>query len=167
MGPPDSLVIHVLFHFLQDWDYTAAGCMEITLELSQDKFPPASTLPQQWTDNLNSLLALPVAAVLGGVSGQVTDAAGVPIKGATVTVDGILMKSRARGPLAYFNKPLAPGSWTVRVQAPGYLAAAVAVTVPADGKGVRHDLKLVRSSRTVGRSATVVDEAAAHWQPSN
>lgn len=140
--------------------------MEITLELSQDKFPPASELPQQWADNMNPLLALPVAAVLGGISGQVTDAAGVPLKGASITVDGVLMRSAARGPLAYFNKPLAPGSWTVRAQAPGYIGATVAVTVPADGRGVRHDFKLVRSSRAVGRSSTVVDESA-QLQPSD
>lgn len=132
---------------MQDWDYTAAGCMDFTLELSQDKFPAAETLPEQWADNLNSLLALPITAVLGGLSGQVTDALGTPIKGAVVSVDGILMKGKARGPLAYYNKPLAPGSYTVRVQAPGYRSATATVVVPSSGQGVVQNFQLVRSRR--------------------
>ncbi len=130
--------------------------MDITLELSQDKFPPANTLASQWADNLNPLLALPSAAVLGGVSGQVTDSEGTPIKGAIVTVDGIAKKGAARGPLAYYNRPLAPGSWTIRVSAPGYLPASAAVTVPADGKGVKQDFKLVAKPGSGGLS--VVEE---------
>jgi hypothetical protein len=129
--------------------------MEITLELSQDKFPDPSTLASQWADNLNPLLALPISAVLGGVSGQVTDTAGNPIKGATVNVDGITMKGAARGPLAYYNRPLAPGSWTIRVSAPGYLPASAAVAVPANGQGVKQDFKLVARA---GGGVGVADE---------
>lgn len=132
--------------------------MDITLELSQDKFPDPSTLATQWADNLNPLLALPITAVLGGISGQVTDSNGTPIKGAVITVDGIAMKSAARGPLAYYNRPLAPGSWTVTVQAPGYKPASATLTVPANGQGLRQDFKLVPSRRTPGGSSSVVEE---------
>jgi carboxypeptidase D len=144
---------------MQDWDYTAAGCMDLTLELSQDKYPAASTLSTQWSDNLNPLLALPITSVLGGVSGQVLNGAGNPIKGATVTIDGSLMKGAARGPLAYYNRPLAPGSYTVRVQAPGYRGASATVTVPANGQGVKQDFKLEQSRREPGGSSAVAVEA--------
>ena len=40
--------------------------MELTLELSQNKWPPAEQLPQLFTDNLPALLALPVVAAFGG-----------------------------------------------------------------------------------------------------
>lgn len=144
---------------MQDWDYTAAGCMDITLELSNDKFPAASTLASQWADNLNPLLALPITSVLGGVSGQVLDSAGNPIKGASVTIDGVAMKVAARGPLAYFNRPLAPGSYTVRIQAPGYRAASATVVVPSNGQGVKQDFRLVQSGRAPGGSSAVTVEA--------
>lgn len=135
--------------------------MAITLELSQDKYPAASTLAQQWADNVNSLLNLPIASVLGGVSGTVTDTDGTPIKGAVVTVDGVLMKGSARGPFAYYNKPLAPGSYTVRVSAPGHRSATATVTVPASGQGVKQDFRLARSRRAAGGAAATVAESAA------
>lgn len=144
----------MLLYAMQDWDYTAAGCMDLTLELSEDKFPAASTLQSQWTDNLNSLLALPLVSVLGGVSGTVTDTSGKPLRGATVTVDGVLMKSAARGPLAYYNKPLAPGTYTIRATAPGYSSAEASVTVDVNGQGVKQDFQLVRS-RQAGSSSTI------------
>jgi len=128
--------------------------MDVTLELSDEKFPAVSTLSSQWSDNLNSLLSLPLVSVLGGVSGTVTDTAGKPLKSATVTVDGILMKSAARGPLAYYNKPLAPGTYTIRATAPGYKSAEGLVTVGVNGQGVKQDFQLVRS-RQAGSSSNI------------
>lgn len=140
-----------MYGSLQDWDYTGSGCLDITLELSDDKFPPASTLASHWADNLDSLLALPITAVLGGVSGQVLDSEGNPVKGGTVTVDGITRVEAARGPLAYYNRPLEPGNYTLRAAAPGFRGSTgtVTVTVPASGQGVQHDFRLVPNSLSV------------------
>jgi carboxypeptidase D len=51
---------------MQDWAYLAAGCFDITLELSDDKWRRQEDLPQLWEENRDALLALPLAAVLGG-----------------------------------------------------------------------------------------------------
>lgn len=51
---------------MQDWTYLAAGCMDITLELSDDKWRPVGDLGVLWEENKDALLALPIAAVLGG-----------------------------------------------------------------------------------------------------
>ena len=51
----------------QDWSYVATSCMELTLELSEDKWPPAERLPGLWEDNKPALLALPLMATLGGI----------------------------------------------------------------------------------------------------
>ena len=45
----------------------AAGCMELTLELSQNKWPPAEHLPSIWADNRLAMANLPITAVFGGL----------------------------------------------------------------------------------------------------
>lgn len=51
---------------MQDWNYLAAGCMDITLELTDDKWRPEADLTQLWEENKQALTALPLAAALGG-----------------------------------------------------------------------------------------------------
>ena len=41
--------------------------MEITLELSANKWPPAETLGTLFETNIDAMLALPMAAMFGGV----------------------------------------------------------------------------------------------------
>ena len=52
---------------LQDWNYLAGDCMELTLELSQHKWPVPQLLPQLFEDNLPAMLAYPLAGAFGGV----------------------------------------------------------------------------------------------------
>jgi hypothetical protein len=47
--------------------YLRAKCLELTLELSQNKWPPAETLSQLFKDNLPALLAFHLEAAFGGV----------------------------------------------------------------------------------------------------
>ena len=58
--------------------------MEITLELSCCKFPPASELPKFWEDNRQSLLQF-IGEAHRGVKGFVKDEIiAVPIEGASM-----------------------------------------------------------------------------------
>lgn len=41
---------------MQDFNYLATNCFEITLELNCEKFPDQSQLPQLWKDNEQALL---------------------------------------------------------------------------------------------------------------
>ena len=50
---------------MQDYNYYAHGCMEITLELSCCKYPMASTLQGHWEDNRISLINFLQQAYMG------------------------------------------------------------------------------------------------------
>ena len=70
---------------MQDYNYIWHGCMEITLELSCCKFPPASELPKFWEDNRASLLQF-IGEAHRGVKGFVKDENAVSIEGASMKV---------------------------------------------------------------------------------
>lgn len=42
---------------MQDYNYLHGNCLEITMELSCCKYPPASELQREWDLNRESLLA--------------------------------------------------------------------------------------------------------------
>jgi hypothetical protein len=134
-----------IYSSMQDWDYVGAGCMAITLELNQAKRPPASQLAKIWGENLNAMLNLPISAVLGGIQGTVTTSGGQPLRGALITVAGNTFSTGARGPAAYYNKPSAPGTYTVTASAPGYVSQTVTLTVPNSGGGVTRNFVLTRA----------------------
>lgn len=42
---------------MQDYNYVASNCFEITFELSCCKYPWASTMPEEWKKNKESLIS--------------------------------------------------------------------------------------------------------------
>ncbi len=76
---------------MQDYNYIWHGCMEVTLELSCCKFPPAVELVKFWQDNRASLLQF-VGEAHRGVKGFVKDERGVPIEGASMKVSPLLVR---------------------------------------------------------------------------
>lgn len=65
-GVTNGAAWYPVYGGMQDWDYLAAGCMDITLELSERKWRPPGDLAALWEENRDALLALPMAALLGG-----------------------------------------------------------------------------------------------------
>ncbi|KAI8473598.1 MAG: hypothetical protein J3K34DRAFT_410576 [Monoraphidium minutum] len=134
---------------MQDWKYTTAGAMELTLEVSQDKWPAASTLGAIWDQNRDAMIALATAAAFGGARGRVTaEGSGAPLaatlvaKPATPNGYGPPVPFYASKGAGFYARPLAPGKYTLVASAPGYAPAEAAITVPADGRGVAQDFVL-------------------------
>ena len=57
---------------MQDFNYVHSNALEITVELSCCKHPPASQLPRFWEDNKMALLAF-MEKTNTGVKGMVLD----------------------------------------------------------------------------------------------
>ncbi|GMH44695.1 hypothetical protein BSKO_12647 [Bryopsis sp. KO-2023] len=128
---------------MQDWNYVAAGCLEITLELSPIKSAPPSSLPKVWDDNLEAMLNYAIEATLGGLSGTVKSARGGKPLAGSITVKGIDRVVGTKGKFGDFYHPLAPGKYEVTASAEGFEDVSVEVTVPDGlGKGVVYDFEM-------------------------
>jgi len=103
---------------MQDYNYIWHGCMEITLELSCCKFPPASELQGYWEDNRKALLRF-LGEAHRGVKGFVKDENFAPIEGASMKVRGrdVGFQTTKEGE---FWRVLMPGIYTVEVFAEGF-----------------------------------------------
>lgn len=103
---------------MQDFNYVWHGCMEITLELSCCKFPPANQLREFWLDNRKALVKF-LAESHRGVRGYVTDLNNNPIEGAGLKVKGrnVGFQTTANGE---FWRILLPGTYTLEVFAEGF-----------------------------------------------
>uniref|UniRef100_A0A061S7Q8 Carboxypeptidase D n=1 Tax=Tetraselmis sp. GSL018 TaxID=582737 RepID=A0A061S7Q8_9CHLO len=143
-GVTNGAAWYPLYGGMQDWNYLAADCMEITLELSQRKFPDKSLLPGLWEANRDALVALLTAAAYGGAWGTVVGTAGgaepTPLA-AEIRVAGISKAIRASR-FGDFYRPLAPGNYTVTASAAGYMAQSKEVAIPRDGSGARLEFVL-------------------------
>ncbi|CAM9218891.1 unnamed protein product, partial [Lampetra fluviatilis] len=121
---------------MQDWVYLHTSCMEVTVELSCEKFPLASELSRYWDSNRDSMLSY-IAQAHRGVSGFVVDAvSGRGIGNATVAVSDVdhSVKSARAGD---YWRVLVPGTYSLTASAHGYGSRTRQVTVPTtDGSGV-------------------------------
>jgi len=115
---------------MQDFNYIHSNAMEITLELSCCKHPPASSLPRHWLDNKNALIAY-IEQTQSGVKGVVMDINGSPVSGAKVSVVGINRDVKTTGAGEYW-KVLPPGQYRLVARGDGGSSREVEVSV--DGK---------------------------------
>ncbi|XP_059701666.1 probable carboxypeptidase X1 [Haemorhous mexicanus] len=113
---------HTVAGSMNDFSYLHTNCFEITVELSCDKFPHASELPEEWENNRESLLLF-MEQVHRGIKGVVRDSdteQGIP--NAIISVDGINHDVRTASDGDYWRL-LNPGEYEVTARAEGYEAA--------------------------------------------
>jgi carboxypeptidase D len=128
-GITNGAAWYALYGGMQDWNYLNTANFELTLELSDIKWPPASMLEGFWADNQMSLVAL-IRELFKGARGRVTDAeTNQPILDASVEVRSINHPVTVDS-LGYYYRPLVAGDYTVRVSAFGYLSRELPVHVP-------------------------------------
>ncbi|MFS7912825.1 putative metallocarboxypeptidase D [Helianthus anomalus] len=106
---------------MQDWNYIYGGCFELTLEISDNKWPPANELPTIWQYNKQSMLDLVASLVKSGVHGRVYSSdCGEPLP-ASIAIKGINYTIKASERLADYHRLLAPGhQYEVTATMPGY-----------------------------------------------
>ncbi|KAF2900813.1 hypothetical protein ILUMI_05352 [Ignelater luminosus] len=132
---------------MQDWNYVAAGCMEITLEIGCYKYPRSSELPNFWLDNKEALLTF-MEQVHRGVHGFVFSTIGHTIKNAEVYVEGIdhIVETGKDGD---YWRILLPGKYNLTATARGYESYTQEITVPENG--------------TVQANFTLMRDDPQHW----
>ncbi|XP_019753075.1 carboxypeptidase M isoform X2 [Hippocampus comes] len=132
---------------MQDYNYVWAGCLEVTLEVSCCKFPPAGQLPALWADNRKSLLAFIRQAHLG-VKGRVLDCSGAALHNAVVEVSGRRnVRPFATDKHGEYYRLLLPGNYTFTVTYPGYEVLTETFFVPYGperNSALTHDFLLRR-----------------------
>lgn len=104
---------------LQDWSYHATSCLDITMEISTNKWPAASQLSAFWSDNQGGMLFFIRQAGLG-IQGLVTDSAtGLPLDFAQVEVAGI-DKPVYTDSIGDYHRMLLSGTYDLTFSKEGY-----------------------------------------------
>ncbi|XP_038696670.1 carboxypeptidase SOL1 isoform X2 [Tripterygium wilfordii] len=106
---------------MQDWNYIHAGCFELTLEISDNKWPNASELTTIWDYNKMSLLNLVASLAKTGIHGRIFSSDnGRPLPG-SIMIKGINYTVQAGRTFSDYHRLLAPGErYEVMVNVPGY-----------------------------------------------
>ncbi|XP_023728257.1 carboxypeptidase SOL1 [Lactuca sativa] len=115
---------------MQDWNYIFADCFELTLEISDNKWPPANELRMIWQHNKRSMLHLVASIVKSGVHGRIFSSdCGEPLP-ATVAIKDINYTIKASERLADYHRLLAPGQqYEVIATMAGYKTRTTTITM--------------------------------------
>lgn len=133
---------YAVYGGMQDWNYTWQGCNELTIELSNQKWPAASSLPGFWSDNKDSLLAY-MHLAQEGMRGIVTDATtGLPLA-ATVRIVGVDHSAYTDPDVGDYHRMALPGTYDLEFSAAGYQTQTLTGIVVTSGGATVTDVALV------------------------
>lgn len=131
---------------LQDWSYDQTGCIDTTIEVSNTKWPSASTLVTFWNENRESMMHW-VKAARYGVNGVVTAAdTGDPLA-ATVTVTGNSKSVTTDPEHGDYYKLLNNGTYQLTFTAPGYITQTISNVSTAWGTPTVLDVQMQPTAR--------------------
>jgi len=118
---------YTLYGGMQDWNYEALGCMEVTLEVSNTKYPQVDSLNSYWSENLPAMLAY-LEQVHTGLVGTVEDKQGQPLS-AHISVAGNARKVSTNPKHGDYYRLLATGTYNVTAISDGYRSQTREVTI--------------------------------------
>ncbi|CAF2789085.1 unnamed protein product [Rotaria sp. Silwood2] len=140
---------------MQDFNYLASNCFELTVELGCKKFPPGKELFSLWNDNKKSLINFMWQTHLG-IKGLIQNEEGDMISDATIKVNRLInnkweyidhdVTSNIGGD---YYRLLIDGTYAVQVISPGYETQTRYVQVhnkPNQNNAKRLDFILQRAS---------------------
>lgn len=140
----------------QDYMNYYQHCREVTLEISEDKSPSGSQLPQFWTNLKHSLLNY-IEECLNGFNGTVTDSiTGEPLEAMVFIQNHDINYSEVYShlPEGKYYRPIKSGTYTVTFSADGYVSKTIQVTT-TDGTAQQIDVQLVPEGYVPGGEESV------------
>jgi carboxypeptidase D len=141
---------------MQDWFYVWSGGWDMTLEVSNTKWPSGSTLPGFWDDNRESMLTYFEGSLLG-VRGIVTDAeTGLPLD-AEIYIDDNPWPSYTDPDVGDYHRVVLPGAYTLEATALGYGTQTIPIEVYGGAADV-YDFALIPLPTTLEYESSVVDD---------
>ncbi|XP_012252341.2 carboxypeptidase D isoform X1 [Athalia rosae] len=102
----------------------------ITLSVSCCKYPSPDSIPALWQENLVPLIEL-LHGLATGIHVSVANAEGLPLRNATVQIDSALPSYSLTKNMAYFQKILPPGNYTLTFFCDGYESKSLVAVVRA------------------------------------
>ena len=151
---------------LQDWAYDQTGCINVTIEVSNIKWPHVSTLPGFWDDNRESFLNFIDAADFG-VSGVVTDSINGNPLDALVTVTGNVKTVSTDPAHGDYYKLVDTGTHELTFSADGYHSKTVSGVSTVWGTPTVLDVQLAPVATPVPGTGHVMTAIAAWPNPFN
>lgn len=148
---------------LQDWTYRYLGQIATTVELWNTKKPATSVLPGRWNTNRQSMLDY-AATAQWGIRGIVTDVnTGAPLF-AKVTIAGNTQPVFSDPDVGDYHRMTLPGTYTVTVQAKGYVTRTFSNVAVASGGSTRLDVLMTKPESVAPTiaSATFDRETSNH-----
>ncbi|KAG9332180.1 hypothetical protein JZ751_015716 [Albula glossodonta] len=134
---------------MQDYNYLKGNCLEITMELSCCKHPPAARLRTEWDNNREALLAY-MEQVHIGVRGYVREAEnGTALSDVRIAVAGI-NHNVTTGSFGDYYRLLLPGTYNITASLTGFQPMAVAGVQVVEGKATELNFTLA----AVGEEST-------------
>ena len=143
-GITNGVAWFAIYGGMQDWNNRWMGGMQITVELNDEKFPPASELPSLIQENQESVLAY-MEWVHRGVRGIVSDGdTGQPLD-AEVRVVGRDFSVYTDPAVGDYHRVLAPGTYDLEFQAAGFSEPILVEDVVVDsGSATRVDVEFAQ-----------------------
>ena len=120
---------------------------EVTLEVSNQKFPSPTEMPYFWHYNYPSMLQY-MENCLFGIQGTVRDKVnGEPVEAIVRVQDHEQEKSYAvsNKVTGYFTRLMKPGTWNLEVSAPGYDSIVVRDVTVENDNATRLNIQLLRT----------------------